>query len=120
MRLLVVSPLFPPVANAEAFCGGLFVNALRRTGIDVEVIMSSTALPHVGVDRSQCWQELAGIVHDVSNPARMEFTKRVRLGLRYQLPAWTAWTDAVVRTAVQLHRRSPFTAVMSRSLPSQA
>jgi glycosyltransferase involved in cell wall biosynthesis len=120
MRLLIISPLFPPVANAEAFCGGLFVNALRSAGIDVEVIMSSNALPHSGVDRSSCWQDLAPVVHDVPNPSRVDLATRARLSLRYQLPSWTAWTDAVVRAAAQLHRRSPFTAVMSRSLPSQA
>lgn len=120
MRLLVISPLFPPIANAEAFCSGLFVKALRKTDIDVQVITCSNVFRGAAVDDSGCWHELQSVMHDVPAPPRLSLAKRTALAARYQIVSWTAWTDAAVSVAERLHAASPFVAVMSRSIPTQA
>ena len=120
MRLLVISPLFAPMANAEAFCSALFVKALRAAGVDVEVIMSSNCLPGIGTDESMCWRDLRLITHDVPAPDRLNAFARVRFGAKYQVAHWTGWTNDAVSAAERLHSASPFDAVMSRSIPTQA
>jgi hypothetical protein len=120
MRLLVISPLFAPMANAEAFCSALFVKAVRAAGVDVEVIMSSNCLPGIGADKSTCWTDLRSVVHDIPAPAHRSAVVRARLSAKYQIAHWTGWTNDVVSAAQQLHAASPFDAVMSRSIPTQA
>ena len=120
LRLLIISPFFPPLAIAEAFCSGLFVRALQAAGVEVQVVMSSNTLPNLVADASAAWGELRSVVHDVPNPPRLSFLRRVGLSARYQIASWTAWTDAVVTLAEELHKQRPFSAVVSRSLPLHA
>ena len=39
MRILVISPIFPPMADSEAFCGGKFVQELTHFGYEPLVIL---------------------------------------------------------------------------------
>jgi glycosyltransferase involved in cell wall biosynthesis len=120
MRLLIVSPIFVPLADSESFCGGKFTAALLSAGVDVTVICCRSMWPRHTVDTSPRWKSLASITVDVPNPPPPSLSTRCRLGLRYRTTEWTAWTAAVVAKAHQLHRMAPFDAVISRSYPWHA
>jgi len=121
MRLLIISPVFVPLADSESFCGGKFAAALLDAGVDVTVICSHSMSPRHRVDSSSRWKSLAPVTVDVPNPPAPPLGTRCRLGLRYRTTEWTAWTAAVVGKARELHRRAaPFDAIISRSYPWQA
>src|SRR5437867_7474477 len=118
MRVLVISPLFPPLAESEAICGGKFVQTLMDAGVDALVIYSSTVwrVPH---DSSRRWESLSDVSVDIPN-RRSSVLLRCSLGLRYRTLEWTAWTHAAVSEALRLHRERPFDLVVSRALPWNA
>src|SRR5437867_1415240 len=121
MRVLVVSPHFPPQADSESFVGGKFVQALLDSGIDtVAISMSRTTHPAYPSDPSPRWHSLSAITIDVPASQRRPLLTRCRLGFRYQTIEWASWTAAVVTTARELHRRYPFDLVVSRSSPWHA
>jgi glycosyltransferase involved in cell wall biosynthesis len=120
MRLLIISPVFVPLADSESFCGGKFAAALLEAGVDVTVICSHSMWPRHRVDPSSRWESLAPITIDIPNPPQPSLSTRCRLGLRYRTTEWTAWTAAVVGKAQELHRMAPFDAVISRSYPWHA
>lgn len=116
MRVLVISPMFPPLADSEGFCGGKFVQGLVEAGLDPLVIHCTNIMRHQRFDTSKRWNSLGAISMDVSNP-RLSLGMRCWLGLLYQTITWTGWTDSVVSEARTSHRQSPFDLVISRALP---
>jgi len=116
MRVLIISPYFPPRADSESFCGGKFAQALVDAGIETVAISSLNAAPTHPLDTSARWRTLATLTVDVPNQTPA-LTTRCRLGLRYQTTEWTGWTAAAVSKARALHRTKPFDALVSRSAP---
>lgn len=119
MRVLVISPLFPPSPNSEAICGGKFVLALMESGIKTSVIFSSNVQTVSMFDESRMWEPLRDIAIDVPNQP-VSILKRCSLGIRYQSTSWVSWTHLVVSKARELHSRNRFDVVVSRSLPRHA
>jgi hypothetical protein len=120
MRVLVISPIFPPRADSEAFCGGKFVQGLVDAGVQAAVICCHNIMPAYRADASECWAPLERVTVDVPNPPTPPLAVRCRLGLKYRTTAWTGWTAAAVSKALELHRKSPFDLVVSRSYPWHA
>jgi len=121
MRALIISPFFPPRADAEAFCGGKFVQGLLDENVEPTVICCHQNItPAYRFDTSSCWKPLESVTVDIPNPAQLPLARRCWLGLRYQTTTWTGWTGAVVRTARELHLQRPFDFVVSRSNPWHA
>lgn len=57
MRILCISPNFPPLSGAESFCSGKMVLALLEAGADVTVLAATP--PPNQVDPSSLWAPLA-------------------------------------------------------------
>lgn len=119
MRALIISPLFPPLADAESFCGGKFAQALLDSGVESSVIYCHNVRLPPKYDESALWSSLAPITADVPN-TRHSFWSRLRVALRYQTTSWGSWTATVVSKARELRRERPFDVVISRSLPWHA
>jgi glycosyltransferase involved in cell wall biosynthesis len=118
MNTLIISPIFAPRVDSEAFCGGKFAQALLGHGIDVSVICCHTGMqPPLRPDRSSRWDSLRVVTVDVPNPAPAPLRVRLRRGLKYQTTLWGGWTGAVVAKARELHARKKFDVVVSRSYP---
>jgi hypothetical protein len=115
MRVLAISPYFPPIANSEAFCGAKFVQGLIDAGIEARVIYHPTTKG--GLDTSTSWESLDEISVPVANPPRRGFHSQAWLALRYQTTSWVGWTRAVVSKAKALHHERPFDLIISRSMP---
>jgi len=117
MRVLVVSPYFPPRADSESFCGGKFAQALLDAGSDTIVMCAHSAPPTHRFDMSARWHSLNHITVDVGNPETTAFVTRCRRAARYRTTEWTGLTAAFVSTAHELHREKRFDVVVSRSSP---
>ncbi len=118
MNILIVSPVFAPRIDAEAFCGGKFAQALLPTNVDVSVICCHTGMqPPLLADGSRRWEPLRRVTVDVPNPARASLIARAWRGVRYQTTTWTGWTKAVIAKARELNNKKKFTLVVSRSYP---
>jgi glycosyltransferase involved in cell wall biosynthesis len=121
MRTLVISPLFPPLSDAEANCGGKFVQALINSGVEPTVIFSSDVRAPRRLDRSLIWEPVRRVSVDARNPLADPGTlDRFLLSVKYQSTCWVRWTQAVVSKAKELHRQTPFDLIISRSLPLHA
>lgn len=120
MRVLIISPRFPPRADSEAFCGGKFVQGLIDADVETTVISCHNIHTPYRSDPSARWNSLASVTVDVPNPPSPPLAVRCWLGLRHQTTAWTGWTAAVVSRARELHRQKPFDLVVSRSDPWHA
>jgi glycosyltransferase involved in cell wall biosynthesis len=117
MRVLVISPIFPPVSDAEAICAGKFVQALMDYGIAASVILSTNARSSLRRDTSMLWKSVETVSFDVPNRPGAPVLLRGWLGLRYHTTSWAVWTQAAVAKARELDRQTPFDLVVSRSLP---
>src|SRR5882724_11964124 len=120
MRILIISPIFRPLADAEANCSGKFVQGLIDQGIEASVIFSSNVRTPKRLDASRMWEPIQRISTDVPSCSGVSVFRRCWLGLKYQSTAWSHWTHSVVTSARALHRHSPFDLVVSRSLPNHA
>ena len=116
MRALIISPLFPRRPDAEAFCGGKFVQGLIDAELEATVICSHNMRPAFKRDMSACWDALEAGIVDVPNPL-LPLALRCWLGAKYQTTASTGWTAAVVAKAKELHYKRPFDLIVSRSHP---
>ncbi|HZU10238.1 MAG TPA: hypothetical protein VFA02_10075 [Pseudacidobacterium sp.] len=115
-RILMISPLFPPTADSEAFCAGKMAQALRNTGCDVEVIFCSNYPGAVRRDNSQLWKDFSSFSHNV--PLSFgSWTRSVPSALRFGTVFFSRWVRDAVQLAGQLHAANPFDFVQSRSLP---
>src|SRR3989442_3061102 len=106
MKVLVISPSFPPLAESEAFCGGKLVQGLIDAGVEASVIHCTNVSTPRRFDTSKLWNSLAAVSVDVRNPQRRPLGSRLRLALRYQTTVWAGWTAAVVSKAYELHCES--------------
>jgi hypothetical protein len=123
MRILCISPCFPPLADTEAICGGKMVAALMDGGVEVVVLSDpGTYARHgVGTDPSSCWERLRGVTHPLSPPERDNPLALVGLGVRYRTwRIYPRWIHLAVKGAKSLHCAKPFDWVYSRSLPMAA
>ena len=118
LRILCISPLFAPLANAEAFCSAKLVSALREAGADVTVLTCSNVLTERPVlDDSFLWNDLRGTQTDVVVPRVRRKWQSIWTALRYQTAIYSRWVAAVVKKAQALHQERNFDFVYSRSLP---
>jgi hypothetical protein len=120
MRILLISPVFPPFPDSESFCGGKFAQGLLAAGVQLQVIHCSNTRPSKEPDSSALWASLAEVSVDVPNRREMPRLLRGWLGLRYQTTSWIAWTRDAVLQARALHRAKPFDLLISRALPWHA
>src|SRR5262245_18514657 len=121
MRALIISPFFAPRADAEAFCGGKFVQGLLDERLDPTVICCHQNItPAYKRDSSERWKPLEAVTVDIPNPTGLPLARRCWLGVKYQTTTWTGWTAAVVRKARELHLEKSFDLVVSRSNPWHA
>jgi hypothetical protein len=118
-RILCLSPLFPPLANAEAFVGGKMVLALRELGCDVRVLYDGgfPARENMPIDSSPAWDALRTVSEGLVAPARGRVRKLAET-MRYL--ALDGWVVEAVRRARELARERPFDLVYSRSVPKRA
>lgn len=116
MRVLCLSPFFPPSGDSESFCGGKMVLALSGEGVDVTVFhMDSTHL--FPADSSARWTELRSRSHLIAESAPKGRVASALWALRFRLPAYARWVKPALACAVQAHREKAFDLVYSRSLP---
>ena len=120
MRILVISPIFPPMADSEAFCGGKFVQELTHFGYEPQVILCTNTRSLIRLDSSRCWKSLEKVSIDLPNRRRPSTIRLCWLALRYKSSSWSGWTRTVVSQAQTFHRRYPFDLVVSRSMPWHA
>jgi glycosyltransferase involved in cell wall biosynthesis len=120
MRVLVISPLFPPVADSEAICGGKFVQGLIHSGVETSVIFSSDMRNSLLTDKSARWAAMQRVSVDIRSNSVGSLAERCWSSIRYQSTSWARWTRSVVLKANELHRQKPFDLIISRSLPHHA
>ncbi len=119
LRILCISPVFPPVANPEAFCGGKMVLALQEAGVEVVALRDrpSFASP---IDPSPCWNRLARPDGEIDGSPTWNKPWAGFLGGRYASVRNGRLIRAYIQRALRLHREKPFHLVYSRSLPMYA
>jgi len=108
MRILVISLSFPPVADAEAYCSGKFVQALIDSGHETRVIFSSDVHRPPRVDQSSMWDSIKRVSFDMP--------------LRSSIPRWESlWLAPMHCASFSLRARGKrsCTPNFSRSLPTQ-
>jgi glycosyltransferase involved in cell wall biosynthesis len=119
LRILCISPLFPPLANSEAFCGGKMVLALQKAGVDVVVLRDRPSVTS-RLDPSSCWNSLADPNCQIDDSATWNKLWAFLLGGRYLSVNRGRLIRAYLRRALRSHREKPFDLVYSRSLPMYA
>jgi glycosyltransferase involved in cell wall biosynthesis len=120
VRILIISPLFPPVAIAEAFCSAKFAQALVDANLEPVVVLCTNVSPWAGLDASTLWHPLRDLSIDMPIQRNRLGTLKGLLPFRYQTPHWSYWTHTVVRKAKELHQKIPFDLVISRSFPGHS
>jgi len=120
LRILCISPLFPPVADSEAFCAAKIVNALLQNGASVTVLSSNNIRKGVRHDRSPMWDSLREVIVDVPQLMQPNLLQSIVTASKFQTPFFARWVGTVFRVVKQLHRLSKFDVVYSRSLPMVA
>jgi glycosyltransferase involved in cell wall biosynthesis len=120
LRILVISPSFPPQADSEAFCGAKWVSALQEAGVDVVVLTDSNVGEARAIDASPAWGALHSSTLSIGRPQNRELVRSVSCALRYQTWAWARWVDEIVRIAELIHNQSPFDLIVARSVPWKA
>ena len=119
VRILVISPIFPPVADSEAHCSGKFVQALINSGVETRVILSSDVRRPLRFDQSSMWNSIKHVSYDIPSSSSIPKWKGPWLALRYKSTAWPRWTSSIVLKAKELHGEAAFDMIISRSLPPQ-
>jgi glycosyltransferase involved in cell wall biosynthesis len=117
LRVLCISPYFPPILGAESLCGGKLVKALLDAGVDISVLHCSNFIK-LTEDRSSFGESFDGAAIDVLIPPESkQRMKSLLLAARYQTYLYVRWIDAMVQRASQLHAQRKFDLVYSRSNP---
>lgn len=117
MHILCFSPLFPPSANSESFCGGKMVLALLAQGHHVQAIRLHHPGKAAAEDHSRMWTPLQARTISVSDGSKVSRWGLFRLALAYRTLNGLRWISSAVSRACEAHNRSPFDLVYSRSLP---
>ena len=124
LQILCISPVFPPWADSEAFCGGKMVKALTDAGHDI-VVLCEPPSPQRLTDGSLCWKQLEPVRHCIEVPPtwrgniRQMFSEACH-GLLYRNLGRGRHVENYVRYAKKLHHERHFDVVYSRSLPMYA
>jgi len=119
LRILCISPVFPPLADPEAFCGGKMVLALQKAGVDVVVLRDCPPLTS-RIDPSSCWNPLADPNYEIDTSGTWNKPWALLLGGRYLSLIKGRLIRAYLRRALRSHQEKPFHLVYSRSLPMYA
>ncbi len=124
MRVLCVSPLFPPTVNAEAVCAAKWALALIARGVDLVVLADPPPKEGSPRDASVSWSALSARTVAVEVPAGLSrFSSglaTLSLGWRYRVGRlYPRWIERVVAKAKELHAAAAFDLVVSRSLPAR-
>lgn len=121
VRVLCISPYFPPRADSESFCGGKFVLELLKAGMEFTVLCRDPTTPYPkACDDSTFWAPLKEISINLPTPARKERLRSARLSLGLLARNYARWIGAILDEAERLHRMNPYDIVYSRSLPMEA
>lgn len=116
LNLLMVSPEFVPVADAEAFCGGKMALALMKCGVSLTVV-SRKNYPWPRADASPLWQPLASCTIALEAPKSRAPLHSIMFAARYRTVYYARWVRSVVAAARACHSQKPYDLVYSRSLP---
>jgi glycosyltransferase involved in cell wall biosynthesis len=117
VRILCISPLFAPAANAEAFCASKMVKAIQDCGSSVVVLSCASMTPNFRSDQSRIWDEVLRVTHDVPQLPRKKTWHSAVAAVRFHTRYYARWVGRVVDMAEALHRANSFDIVYSRSLP---
>lgn len=123
MRILCISPIFPPMVNAEALVSAKMVSALTVRGHDVTVLYEPGALGKDAPkhDTSPLWDFVRSCAVAVDAPGGVNPLATLWYGLKYRsYRIYPRWIRRTVRVARRLHRQKHFDVVYSRSLPMRA
>jgi len=125
LRILCISPLFPPLADSEAFCSGKMVLALKNAGVDIIVLCEPPLLGR-GIDNSFCWNSLSGLRNEIQTPLTWdeiriwERIEAIYYGIRFKTLRVGRVINRYIISARWLHEIKPFNVVYSRSFPIYA
>jgi hypothetical protein len=117
MRILCISPFFPPTRDSEAFCSGKMVQALQQQGAEVTTVYLQAPYLRGRQDGSGMWHSLQATSIGLGDPVGRDRARAVGCMLRFRTLVWPRWIGSVVRRAGDLHRAARFDLVYSRSLP---
>jgi hypothetical protein len=117
LRILCISPLMAPIADAEAFCGAKMVQALMEAGSTVAVISSSDFRKDARRDSSVVWYSMRDVVLDMPQLATRNWLDSIAAAWGFQTPFYARWVSRVVCAAWHMHETAQFDFVYSRSLP---
>ena len=113
-RILIISPVFAPNADSEAFCGGKVVLGLLKRHCQVAVM----TLLKDSRDESECWDLLKSCTYQVS--PKTSKLSAVGSALSYKTIGYPRWISSVIEKSQLLHATNKFDVVYSRSLPMVA
>src|SRR5581483_7345831 len=117
-RVLMISPVFAPKADSEAFCGGKLALGLLKRDIEVAVLTLNRYddLNQIQ-DESEMWHILKGITYVIATPPIKKLSDSIKNALRYQTLTYSRWISSAIESAKSLHEKEKFDFVYSRSLP---
>lgn len=121
-RILVISPVFVPTADSEAFCGGKMVLGLLKRRCQVAVLtLSQDEPPYLGRrDESEYWGLLKSCTYQLPASPKTNKLSAVGSALRYKALTYPRWISTVIAKAQLLHTANKFDVVYSRSMPMEA
>ncbi len=117
LRILCISPFFPPMADSEGFCSAKMVMELMRLGCDVTVLRMDVSMTNRQLDQSSVWQPAIKASLAIKPTKSFGRISSVFYAIRYRTDSYARWIGAVVAEARSLHRKKRFDLVYSRSLP---
>jgi len=127
LRILCISPRFPPAASAEAFVSAKLVLALLDAGVEVRVLTASPTVEFgpgsYREDHSLIWDRLGPSVHMVGGDGQGRFggLRKVHSALKYgALFTHPILVDMFCAAARDLMAEQEFDAVYTRSHPLAA
>src|SRR5215831_1846369 len=117
-RILIVSPVFAPTADSEAFCGGKVVLGLLKRNCQVAVLTLSHDAGYFSPrDESEYWTILKSCSHELQASPKTTRAFAVGCALKYKTVVYARWISSVIEKAKLLQNAIGFDIVYSRSLP---
>lgn len=121
MRVLLIATGFLPYAFSENLCNGRLVLALRKAGIEVDVISRKDDGPAYSASWDEPWSELQSNTYEISYEAGGKVnqwldTAAACLDLEVCLPLeGIRWARRALQKALHLHREKNYDAILTRS-----
>ena len=110
MHMLMLTQVYPPHQNPEAFCTGKFVKELLAAGHSVSAITSQGSMTYGEhpIDSSPVWAECTGKIHSLKQPhGLVRGLVRLVLGDVFaRAPGYNWWTKDAYRYAKELLSRT--------------